>query len=130
MASVATGLDALLQTVANSTLRNPVEPYLGSAWNYMTDNYPRFTIAVWFSVVLHELVYFGLCAPGFVAQFLPFMQKYKVQQDKPETFGQQWKCFKKLMFNHFCIQLPLMSMTYYYLEMMGIPYEYDKMPAW
>jgi methylsterol monooxygenase len=130
MASAATGLDALLQTVTNSTLRNPVEPYLGSAWNYMTDNYPRFTIAVWFSVVLHELVYFGLCAPGFVAQFLPFMQKYKVQQDKPETFGQQWKCFKKLMFNHFCIQLPLMSMTYYYLEMMGIPYEYDKMPAW
>ena len=55
MASAATGRDALLQTVANSTLRNPVEPYLGSAWNYMTDNYPRFTIAVWFSVVLHEV---------------------------------------------------------------------------
>jgi hypothetical protein len=56
MASAATaGLDALLQTVANSTLRNPAEPYLAYAWNYMTDNYPRFTIAVWFSVVLHEV---------------------------------------------------------------------------
>ena len=64
----------------------------------MTDNYTRFTIAMWFSLVLHEvgfflsprflmlrklflqLVYFGLCAPGFLAQFLPFMQRYKVQQ--------------------------------------------------
>ena len=49
------GLDALLQTVTNSSLQNPVEPYFASAWNYMTDNYSRFTIAMWFSVVLHEV---------------------------------------------------------------------------
>ena len=35
-----------------------------------------------FSLYVSQLVYFGLCAPGFVAQFLPFMQKYKVQQVK------------------------------------------------
>lgn len=127
---MATGLDALLQTVTNTTLRNPVEPYVASAWNYMTDNFDRFTIAMWFSVLLHEIVYFGLCGPGFVAQFLPFMRRYKVQKDKPETFNQQWKCFKKLMFNHFIIQTPLLTGTYYYLEMTGIPYEYDKMPSW
>ena len=57
MSSAGTGLDALLQTVANTSLKNPVEPYVASAWNYMTDNFERFTIAVWFSVVFHEVRY-------------------------------------------------------------------------
>ena len=26
-------------------------------------------------------------------------------QDKPETYSMQWKCFRKLMFNHFCVQV-------------------------
>ena len=54
-AAMATGLEALLQTVSNSTLRNPAEAYFASAWNYMTDNYSRFTISVWISVILHEV---------------------------------------------------------------------------
>ena len=53
--SSAGGLDVLFQTVANTSLHNPVEPYIASAWNYMTDNYSRFTISMWISVVLHEV---------------------------------------------------------------------------
>ena len=26
-----------------------------------------------------QIAYFGLCLPGFIAQFLPFMQRFKVQ---------------------------------------------------
>ena len=44
----------LLQTVANASF-NPLEPYLASGWNYMTDNYSRFTIAVWISLILNEV---------------------------------------------------------------------------
>ena len=29
-----------------------------------------------------QVVYFGLCLPGFCAQFLPFMRKYKIQEVK------------------------------------------------
>ena len=140
------------------------------------------------SMLLFQVTYFGLCLPGFLAQYLPFMQRFKVQQvkiqlfistcciyhcplshthihthththtqDKPETFPLQWKCFRKLMFNHFCIQvyralsnifhplpynnniltlvlyisqLPMMSGAYFYLEFMGIPYEYEYIPPW
>lgn len=32
-------------------LINPLEV----CWTYMTDNYSEFTIATWFSVVLHEV---------------------------------------------------------------------------
>ena len=52
--SSAGSLSALLQTVANTSY-NPVEPYVASGWNYMTENYSRFTIAVWISLILHEV---------------------------------------------------------------------------
>lgn len=122
--------EVFFQTVANTTIRNPVEPYFASAWNYMTDNFSRPVISIVFSVILHEVVYFGLCAPGFFSQFLPYMRRFKVQQDKPETYELQWKCFKLLMYNHFCIQTPLIAMGYFYLELMGVAYEYDKIPPW
>ncbi len=51
-------------------------------------------------------------------------------QDKPETWEKQWKCFKMLLFNHFCIQLPLICGTYYFTEFFSIPYDWDSMPRW
>lgn len=52
--------DFLMQTlyktasvVGNSSV--PFEGYIASGWNYMTDNYSKFTIAMWFSVIYHEV---------------------------------------------------------------------------
>lgn len=51
-------------------------------------------------------------------------------QDRPETWEKQWRCFKMLLFNHFCIQLPLICGTYYFTEFFNIPYDWDSMPRW
>lgn len=122
------GVSALLQPLYR--LGNVSEAYFESSWNYMTDNYSKFTIATVFSIFLHEVVYFGLCFPGFLAQFLPFMKKFKIQKDKPETFNGQWKCLKLIVFSHYCIQLPLICGAYYYTILFNIPYEYHLMPRW
>ncbi|XP_076455742.1 methylsterol monooxygenase 1-like [Babylonia areolata] len=107
-------------------IRSPVR----DAWILMTDNYTKFQIATWGSLLVHEFVYFAACLPAFLFQFLPFMRKYKIQQDKPETKEKQWKCFKLLMFNHFCIQAPLILGTYAFTEYFNIPYTWDQMPPW
>ena len=39
--------------VGNSSI--PFEGYVASGWNYMTDHYSKFTIATWFSIILHEV---------------------------------------------------------------------------
>ncbi|NXT51019.1 MSMO1 monooxygenase, partial [Pluvianellus socialis] len=109
---------------------NPLQQPFKNAWNYMLDNYTKFQIATWGSLIVHEVSYFLLCVPGFVFQFIPYMQKYKIQQDKPETWEKQWKCFKTLLFNHFFIQLPLICGTYYFTEYFNIPYEWEEMPRW
>uniref|UniRef100_A0A8P0P1Q7 Fatty acid hydroxylase domain-containing protein n=2 Tax=Canis lupus familiaris TaxID=9615 RepID=A0A8P0P1Q7_CANLF len=87
-------------------------------------------IATWGSLIVHEVLYFLFCLPGFLFQFIPFMKKYKIQKDKPETWENQWKCFKVLLFNHFCIQLPLICGTYYFTEYFNIPYDWERMPRW
>uniref|UniRef100_A0A8C9FDL6 Methylsterol monooxygenase 1 n=1 Tax=Pavo cristatus TaxID=9049 RepID=A0A8C9FDL6_PAVCR len=109
---------------------NPLQQPFKNAWNYMLDNYTKFQIATWGSLLVHEASYFLLCVPGFIFQFIPYMQKYKIQPDKPETWEKQWKCFKTLMFNHFFIQLPLICGTYYFTEYFNIPYEWEEMPRW
>ncbi|KAM4050502.1 methylsterol monooxygenase 1 [Anomaloglossus baeobatrachus] len=109
---------------------NPLQGPFKHAWTYMLDNYTKFQIATWGSLIVHELIYFLLCLPGFLFQFIPFMQRFKIQQDRPETWEGQWRCFKMLLFNHFCIQLPLMCGTYYFTEFFNIPYDWDNMPRW
>lgn len=59
---------------------NPFQPSLKHAWGYMLDNYTKFQIATWGSLFVHEFIYFLFCLPGFLFQFMPFMQKYKIQQ--------------------------------------------------
>ena len=50
------GLAILLEKMTNSSgFENPAEPYVASGWNYMTQNYSRFTIAVLFSALIHEV---------------------------------------------------------------------------
>uniref|UniRef100_A0AAZ3PZN2 Fatty acid hydroxylase domain-containing protein n=1 Tax=Oncorhynchus tshawytscha TaxID=74940 RepID=A0AAZ3PZN2_ONCTS len=109
---------------------NPLQPSLQYAWGYVNENYTKFQIATWGSLIVHEAIYFLFCLPGFLFQFLPFMQKYKIQQDKPETWEKQWRCFKMLLFNHFCIQLPMICGTYHFTEFFSIPYDWDSMPRW
>lgn len=59
---------------------NPLQQPFKNAWTYMLDNYTKFQIATWGSLLAHELLYFLICLPGFVFQFIPYMQKYKIQK--------------------------------------------------
>lgn len=37
-----------------------------------------------------QIVYFGLCLPGFLAQFLPFMQRFKIQRVSNFSYKHSW----------------------------------------
>jgi len=109
---------------------NPLQNPFAAAWIYMTQNFTKFQIATYGSLLIHECMYIAICLPGFLFQFIPFMQRFKIQQDKPETKDKQWKCLRLLLFSHFCIQLPMMFGMYPFTQMFGIPYDWDQMPRW
>merc|ERR1719431_501921 len=96
----------------------------------MLDNYTKFQIATFGTLIVHEVVYFMACFPGFVFQFIPYMQRFKIQQDRPETFEKQWKCLKLILFNHFCVQILFILGTFVFTELFGISYDYESIPRW
>lgn len=59
---------------------NPLQEPFKNAWNYMLNNYTKFQIATWGSLIVHEVLYFLFCLPGFLFQFIPYMKKYKIQK--------------------------------------------------
>ncbi|ESO90099.1 hypothetical protein LOTGIDRAFT_218137 [Lottia gigantea] len=123
--------DAVLSTAYLEYLpENPLYEPFKQSWILMNQKYTKFQIATWGSLIVHEFVYFAACLPAFIFQFLPFMRRFKIQSDKPETAEKQWKCLKLILFNHFFIQLPLIAGTYLFTEMFGIPYGWDEMPTW
>ncbi|XP_013413905.1 methylsterol monooxygenase 1-like [Lingula anatina] len=107
---------------------NPLRDPLKNGWNYMLDTYTKPQIALWGSLIVHEVLYVLICLPAYLFQFIPFMQRYKIQQDRKEE--RQWDCFKMLLFSHFVIQFPLMLGTFAYTEYFNIPYSWEEMPAW
>ncbi|KAI6658532.1 Methylsterol monooxygenase 1 [Oopsacas minuta] len=104
--------------------------YFEQSWRFMIDNYSKFAIATWGSLLAHELAYFIISFPAFIFQFIPAMQKLKIQQDKPETWANQWKCLKLIIFSHLFIQLPMISTVFTYTEITGTPYDYESIPPW
>lgn len=109
---------------------NPLQNYFAWSWIHMTSTFTEFQIASFGSMIFHQVVYFGLCIPSFLFQFIPFMQRYKIQQEKKETAITQWQCFKQLMFSQFLIQFPQIFLVYYWTQMFGIPYDWLSMPRW
>lgn len=59
---------------------NPLQEPFKNAWDYMLDNYTKFQIATWGSLIVHEAIYFLFSLPGFLFQFIPYMRKYKIQK--------------------------------------------------
>jgi len=119
-------LSEFLDYVPGNPLKTPME----MAWTYMTDNYTRLQIATIGSVMIHMLSYYVISLPAFTFQFIPYMQRFKIQHDKPETAGSQWKCVKLLLINQLFVQLPIICASYLYCEFFSIPFEWDKMPTW
>ncbi|NP_001229598.1 C-4 methylsterol oxidase-like [Strongylocentrotus purpuratus] len=99
-------------------------------WRYMNSNYSRFQISTYMSACLHIVTYFLFCSPSFIFQFFRFMDRYKIQQDKPTTWDQEWKCFKLVIANQVLIQTPFFSGAYFFCQYMNIPFDYESMPVW
>jgi len=124
---------ASVQSIENVLLYlpdNPLQDPFARAWIQMTNTYTEFQIASFGSMIFHQLIYFGLCLPGFLFQFLPFMQRYKIQQDKKETAVSQWNCFKQLIYSQFVIQFPQIFLVYWWTKFFDIPYDWASMPRW
>lgn len=77
-------------------------------WDNMLNNYSAFMIASVFTFFIHEAAYFLAYVPWLVLDLIPQMRKYKLQPMKVNTGSVHWSCFKSIVYNHVCVQFPMM----------------------
>ncbi|KAL1921771.1 uncharacterized protein VTP21DRAFT_10413 [Calcarisporiella thermophila] len=124
---------------------NPLHPFWAFNSTVIPDGNLNFAEQIWsnlyagrnealvtgvLSFVLHELVYFGRCIPFMIADYIPSFKKYKLQQDKPNTPEIQWKCFKGVLFGHFFVELPLISLFHPTATLFGMQITQVPFPHW
>lgn len=69
-------METLLQ---NST--SPVElNWLEAKWDAMYEDRNPLVVTGIFAFLMHEFVYFGRFIPFLICDFIPYFQKYKLQQ--------------------------------------------------
>lgn len=73
---------------------NP-QPIFERYYRSMEANYTEFEIATYGSLLVQIIFYFGTSFPGFLFQFISFMQKYRVQS-KQHSLEEQWHCLKRV----------------------------------
>lgn len=120
-----------LSVLAPLSPYNP-QPVFQSLWEAMCGRYTEFQIATYGSLLVQVVFYFLTAVPGFLFQFLAFMEHRKVQQNKQHTLAEQWKCLKQVLFSKSFIYLPLIMALFYVVKTIGlhVPYDYASMPTW
>lgn len=99
-------------------------------WNFFLTRFSHAEIGIFITFAFHEIVYFACYAPWFLVECVPFLRQYKLQPSKPFTAEQEWNCFKRLMFSHFVIELPLMGVGHYvFTHVLGMRMDLP-LPSW
>ncbi|PWA00255.1 hypothetical protein BB558_003696 [Smittium angustum] len=67
----------------------------------------------------HMIFYYGRYLPYYIADYIPSLQKYRLQPDKPTSNEKWWKCFKALLISQFFVQLPMMMIFFPAAKLVG-----------
>lgn len=84
------------------------QSYLESKWTSMFEGRNEALVTLALLFISHEIIYFGRCVPYLIADQIPSLQKYKIQQKTIQnTSANQWKVFRYVLLSHFFFELPM-----------------------
>ncbi|THG13620.1 hypothetical protein TEA_024056 [Camellia sinensis var. sinensis] len=99
-----------------------------SVWLYVITHFNDFQLACLGSFFLHESVFFLSGLPFIYFERAGWLSKYKIQpkNNSPEA---QEKCITRLLLYHFCVNLPVMIVSYPVFRFMGMRSSLP-LPSW
>lgn len=65
----------------------------------------------WTFAQCFQFVYFGRSIPWIIIDAIPYFRRWKLQPNKVPTAQEQWECTKMVLFSHFTIELPAVSLV-------------------
>ncbi|KAL1545052.1 Methylsterol monooxygenase 2-2 [Salvia divinorum] len=90
-----------------------------SAWKYLITHFSDFQLACLGSFFLHESIFFLSGLPFIFLERAGWLSRYKIQT-KNNTPAAQEKCIARLLLYHFCVNLPVMILSYPVFTSMGM----------
>ncbi|RHZ52576.1 hypothetical protein Glove_460g47 [Diversispora epigaea] len=115
----------------NNTLSINDLNFVERAWDEWFKSFNNELIATaLISFLMHEIVYFGRCLPFWIADFIPYFQKYKLQPKEVNTVQKQWKCMKSVLLAHFLMELPLIFSFHPVATLFGMEITTVPFPHW
>ncbi|KAI8599140.1 C-4 sterol methyl oxidase [Dissophora ornata] len=91
-----------------ATSSSPFVALLETYWASFFQDRDEAFVTLMLLFVSHEIIYFGRCIPYWIADMMPSMQKYKIQQKTIQnTSKNQWKVFRHVLMSHFFLELPM-----------------------
>uniref|UniRef100_A0A803KRS2 Fatty acid hydroxylase domain-containing protein n=1 Tax=Chenopodium quinoa TaxID=63459 RepID=A0A803KRS2_CHEQI len=101
---------------------------LESGWQYLVTHFSDFQLACIGSFILHESVFFLSGLPFIFLERGGYLSKYKIQAKNNPPEAQQ-KCITRLLLYHFCVNLPVMLLSYPVFRAMGMRSSLP-LPSW
>ncbi|XP_020421144.1 methylsterol monooxygenase 2-2 isoform X1 [Prunus persica] len=99
-----------------------------SGWRYLITNFNDFQLACLGSFFLHESVFFLSGLPFIFLERAGWLNKYKIQTKNNSPAAQE-KCITRLLLYHFCVNLPVMIISYPVFKFMGMRSSLP-LPSW
>jgi len=89
-------------------------------WSFIRASFSDAQIKIGLTFLVHELFYWLIYLPYFVAEKIPAFQTYKLQSNRPFTPEKQWNCFKSVLVSHVVVEVPLMVVGHFAFHAMGM----------
>jgi len=112
----------------NDTASMP-EPFLDHEWNRIFSVYSPATVMAIGTFIIHETTYFTRFLPFYLCDFVPYLRKFKIQTGKDNEPDLLRKCLKTVIFNHACVQLPMVLLFHPIAEFLGMTIHGTPLPG-
>jgi len=100
-------------------------------WRHVTATYSHRQIAVVGSTLLHEATYIILLLVAVAMANCKALDKYSIQKKQNVTVGSIMQCLRLVVPTQLLLEIPLYCLIPIYLELVGIPFDYESIPsAW
>lgn len=96
---------------------------------HLSSRYSIFQLATIGSILAHQVIYLVLAAPDFLYQFIPAMDRYRIQE-KRAPLSVQWEWFKSIAFNHWVFHPAFMFLNFIFVDSIGYGIQWSEFPTW
>ncbi|KAG0299592.1 C-4 sterol methyl oxidase, partial [Dissophora globulifera] len=98
----------ILLFLSNTTVPYTAPSFIETQWQSLFEGRNEALVTLALMFVTHEIIYFARCVPYLIADQMPSLQKYKIQQKTIQNTAQnQWKVFRYVLISHFFFELPM-----------------------